>query len=86
MEDRLLRVLRFVAPGTPLREGLENILRAKSGGLIVIGDSPEIKEIAEGGFAINADFTPANLYELAKMDGAIIVSDDLKKILYANTN
>ncbi|MGB9803463.1 DNA integrity scanning diadenylate cyclase DisA [Desulfofundulus sp.] len=85
VEDRLLQLLRTVAPGTPLREGLENILRAKTGALIVIGDSPEVMEIAEGGFAVNAEFTPANLYELAKMDGAIILSSDLKRILAANT-
>ncbi|MCL5935713.1 MAG: DNA integrity scanning diadenylate cyclase DisA [Firmicutes bacterium] len=85
MEDKLLKVLRSVAPGTPLREGLENILRAKTGALIVITDSPEIYEIAEGGFHVNADFTPANLYELAKMDGAIIISSDIKKIIAANT-
>lgn len=83
--DELLQVLRTVAPGTPLREGLENILRARTGALIVIGDSPEVMEIAEGGFAINAEFTPANLYELAKMDGAIILSSDAKRILAANT-
>ncbi|MCL5934910.1 MAG: DNA integrity scanning protein DisA, partial [Firmicutes bacterium] len=46
MEDRLLRILKVVAPGTPLREGLENILRAKTGALIVITDSPELDEIA----------------------------------------
>lgn len=85
MEDKLLDVLRVVAPGTPLREGMENILRAKTGGLLVISDRPEVMELAEGGFAINADFTPANLYELAKMDGAIIISEDVKKIIAANT-
>lgn len=85
MESRLLEVLRKVAPGTPLREGLENILRAKTGGLLVISDSPEVMELAEGGFAVNAEFTPANLYELAKMDGAIIISEDVKKIIAANT-
>ncbi|OPX82251.1 MAG: DNA integrity scanning protein DisA [Pelotomaculum sp. PtaB.Bin013] len=83
-EDKLLKVLRAVAPGTLLREGLENILKAKSGGLIVIGDSPEVMEITEGGFYVNADYTPANLYELAKMDGAIILSNDAKKILRFN--
>lgn len=85
MENELLKVLKTVAPGTPLREGLENILRAKTGALIVITDSPEIQEISEGGFQVNADFTPANLYELAKMDGAIIISSDVKKIIAANT-
>lgn len=85
MADGLLKVLRAVAPGKPLREGLENILRAKTGGLVVIGDSPEVMKITEGGFAINADFTPAGLYELAKMDGAIILSKNARKILAANT-
>jgi diadenylate cyclase len=85
VEDKLLKVLRTVAPGTPLREGLENILGAKTGALIVITDSPEIYDIAEGGFQVNADFTPSNLYELAKMDGAIIISSDVKKIVAANT-
>lgn len=85
VEDRLLKVLRIVAPGTPLREGLDNILRAKSGGLVVIGDSAEVMEITEGGFTINAEFNPANLYELAKMDGAIILSGDARRILAANT-
>ncbi len=85
MEDTLLIVLRMVAPGTPLRDGMENILRAKTGGLLVISDSSEIMELAEDGFAINANFTPSNLYELAKMDGAIIISEDVKKIIAANT-
>jgi len=84
-EDKLSRVLRTVAPGTALRDGLENILRAKTGALIVIGDGPEVMEIAEGGFAVNAEFSPANLYELAKMDGAIILNSDAKRIIAANT-
>lgn len=84
-QDNLLKLLRIVAPGTPLREGLENILRAKTGALLVIGNGPEVMSIAEGGFAINAEFTPAGLYELAKMDGAIILSEDAKRIIAANT-
>jgi diadenylate cyclase len=83
-EPMYSEVLRFVAPGTMLREGLENVLRAKTGGLIVVGYGPEMKNIVDGGFSINCDFTPAHLYELAKMDGAIIVSEDAKRILYAN--
>ena len=84
-QEALSEILRFVAPGTPFREGLENVLRAETGGLIVVGYSPEVMEIVDGGFYINADFTPAYLYELAKMDGAIILSEDGKRILYANT-
>ncbi|WP_207952384.1 DNA integrity scanning diadenylate cyclase DisA [Paenibacillus turpanensis] len=79
------QLLQLVAPGTAFREGLENVLRAKTGGLIVVGYSPEVMEIVDGGFAINCDFSPNYLYELAKMDGAIILSEDIKRILYANT-
>ncbi|WP_186446144.1 DNA integrity scanning diadenylate cyclase DisA [Paenibacillus cremeus] len=83
--DQVSQLLQLVAPGTPFREGLENVLRAKTGGLIVVGYSPEVMEIVDGGFSINCDFSPNYLYELAKMDGAIILSEDLKRILYANT-
>ncbi|TDF91426.1 DNA integrity scanning diadenylate cyclase DisA [Paenibacillus piri] len=83
--DVMSQLLQMVAPGTPFREGLENVLRAKTGALIVVGYSPEVMEIVDGGFSINCDFSPNYLYELAKMDGAIILSEDLKRILYANT-
>lgn len=82
---KLAEVLRYVSPGTPLREGLENVLRAKTGALLVVGFSDEIRQVIDGGFSIHCDFSSANLYELAKMDGAIIISDDTKKILYANS-
>ncbi|CAM3566619.1 DNA integrity scanning protein DisA [Brevibacillus invocatus] len=78
-------VLRFVAPGTMLREGLEHVLRAKTGGLIVIGCGSKMNGMVDGGFSINCEFSPAHLYELAKMDGGIILSEDAKRILYANT-
>ncbi|WP_248929057.1 DNA integrity scanning diadenylate cyclase DisA [Paenibacillus hamazuiensis] len=84
-KDVMSQLLQLVAPGTPFREGLENVLRAKTGGLIVVGYSPEVMEIVDGGFSINCDFSPNYLYELAKMDGAIILSEDVKRILYANT-
>jgi diadenylate cyclase len=82
--DQMSDVLRFVAPGTELRAGLENVLRAKTGGLIVVGYSNEVMDLVDGGFSINCDFSPASLYELAKMDGAIILSDDGLKILFSN--
>lgn len=84
-EDILISALKLLAPGTSLREGLENVLKAKTGGLIIIGDSEEVMSVVDGGFNIGSDFSPAHLYELAKMDGAIILSRDGKKILYANT-
>ena len=81
----LTEILKIIAPGTQLREGLDNILKAKTGALIVIGDTKEVMDIIDGGFKINEDYTPSRLYELAKMDGAIILSKDAKKILLANT-
>lgn len=89
MKDRfkgneLMDSLRVIAPGTLLREGLENILKAKTGALIVVGDTPEVLSLVDGGFHINKDYSPSNIYELAKMDGAIILSRDAKKILIAN--
>lgn len=84
-EDNITEILKLIAPGTPIRNGLENILRAKTGALLLITDNSEIiNEVVDGGFTINEDYTSAKLYELAKMDGAIILSGDLKKILYAN--
>ena len=77
-------ILKMIAPGTPLRYGLDNILKAKTGALLVIGDSQEVLELVDGGFKIDEEYTPARLYELAKMDGAIVLSKDLKKILFAN--
>ena len=68
----LMNMLKLMAPGTSLREGLENILRAKTGGLIVLGDGKEILDIVDGGFGINAEYSPAYIYELAKMDLSLI--------------
>ncbi|MDA8346633.1 MAG: DNA integrity scanning diadenylate cyclase DisA [Thermaerobacter sp.] len=82
--ERLHQILRRVAPGTPLREGLENVLHAGTGGLIVLGDSPEVLGLAAGGFRIDCPFLASAVYELAKMDGAIILSADGDRILHAN--
>ena len=84
MDNEMLKILELVAPGTKLRTGLENILKAKTGALIVLSDSEEILKMSDGGFKIDEEFTPTNIYELAKMDGAIILSSDLKKIVRAN--
>ncbi|GAA1352055.1 DNA integrity scanning diadenylate cyclase DisA [Falsarthrobacter nasiphocae] len=79
--DSLLReTLKRVAPGTPLREGLERILRGRTGALIVLGEGPEIDSISHGGFVIDTEFTPARLRELAKMDGGIVLSRDGSRI------
>ncbi|PKM43393.1 MAG: DNA integrity scanning protein DisA [Firmicutes bacterium HGW-Firmicutes-8] len=85
LDGEFLKAIKILAPGTVLREGLENILNARTGALIVIGDTPQVMEIIDGGFEINADLTPANIYELAKLDGAIVLSSDTKRVLRANT-
>lgn len=77
--------LQLVAPGTMFRLGLENILKARTGALLVVGDSPEILELVSGGFHLDCELTPSNLYELAKMDGAIVLNNDVSRILVANT-
>ena len=84
-ENDFINILKLIAPGTAIREGLENILKAKTGALIVIGENKEVMDLVDGGFNIDVDYTSARLYELAKMDGAIILSADMKKILFANT-
>ncbi len=83
-EETFIEMLKIIAPGTELRLGLENILKTKTGALIVIGDTKEVLDIVDGGFYINEEYSPSKLYELAKMDGAIVLSSDGKRILYAN--
>ncbi|MFL6517757.1 MAG: DNA integrity scanning diadenylate cyclase DisA [Bacillus sp. (in: firmicutes)] len=83
-EHTVSEVLQFLAPGTPIREGIDNVLRANTGGLIVIGFNEKVKNIVDGGFEINCPFSPSFLYELAKMDGAIILNELGNKILFAN--
>lgn len=86
MEDRegFWKVLRALAPGTALREGLESILRARTGAIILMTDSPQAMALVDGGFRIDCEFSPASLYELAKMDGALVLTPDARRILYAN--
>src|SRR5882672_3780385 len=83
-EPRLVKALEMVAPGTALREGLDNILHARTGGLIVIGDPEELSFLFSGGIKLDIDYTPALLYQVAKMDGAIVLDEGGKKIGWAN--
>jgi len=80
------QALASVAPGKPLREGLDRILQGKMGGLIVVGDGPDVLSICSGGFLLDAEFTPQRLYELAKMDGALILAADASRIARANVH
>lgn len=83
-DPRLLRALDLVAPGTLLREGIDNIVHARTGGLIVVGDTEEISYLLSGGIRIGVDYTPALLYQVAKMDGAIVLDAAASKIAWAN--
>jgi diadenylate cyclase len=83
-DSRMVRALEMVAPGTALREGMDNILHARSGGLIVIGDPEELAFLLSGGVKLDIDYTPTLLYQLAKMDGAIVLGANATKIVHAN--
>lgn len=84
--EALLAGLRLVAPGAPLRDGLERILQARMGALIVVGAGPDVLSVCSGGFLLDAEFTPQRLSELAKMDGAIILTADCQRIVRANVH
>ena len=80
----LLDALRQVAPGTALRAGIDDIIRAHLGALIVIGEPSDLAFLFSGGMRLDLPFTAQGLYELAKMDGAIIVNSNLSRLVYAN--
>ena len=82
----MLAALRLVAPGTALREGLDRILQARMGALIVVGDGPDVLGVCSGGFLLDAEFTPQRFSELAKMDGAIILAADTSRVARANVH
>jgi diadenylate cyclase len=83
-EKSFIDVLKMFAPGTSIRNALDDLLNAGMGALVVV-DNGSIEPVVERGFRIYARFTPQRLVELAKMDGAIILSRNIKKILHANT-
>ena len=82
-DEEFLNVLRVVAPGTNFRSTIDGALKSGKGALIVV-ENDNTSEIIDGGFKVNCRFTPQRLIELAKMDGAIVMSRDMKKILHAN--
>ncbi len=74
----------MVAPGTPLREGIDNIIHSRTGGLILLAEADEVSFLFSGGIKLDIDYTPALLYQVAKMDGAIVLPADASKICWAN--
>ena len=82
-EELLRATLGAVAPGTELRDGLERILRGRTGALVVLGHDRLVESICTGGFVLDVEFSATRLRELAKMDGAIVVDADIAKITRA---
>ena len=83
-DDQLRPTLAAMAPGTPLRDGLERILRGNTGALIVLGHDKTVESLATGGFSLDVDFSAQRLRELSKMDGAVVLTGDLGKIVMAS--
>src|SRR5258708_12661945 len=79
-----MRGVEMIAPGTALREGIESILHARTGGLIAIGEPEDLSFMFSGGIKLDIDYTPAFLYQVAKMDGAIVLNANATRISMAN--
>lgn len=86
IQEMMAAEFRKVAPGTRLREGLDMLISARAGALIVIGDEAPVETVCDGGFRIDTPFSPQRLFELCKMDGAIILDGDCDRILKANVH
>jgi diadenylate cyclase len=84
--EGVAEALRRAAPGTGLREALDNVISADGGALIVIGDYDAVAPLCDGGFALAVPFTPQRVFELTKMDGAILLDDECRTILRANVH
>jgi diadenylate cyclase len=84
LDSMLLGAVGGIAPGTELRQGIDDIIRSREGALIVIGEPAELAFLFSGGIQLDQPFTPQLLYELAKMDGAIIVNSPVTKLVRAN--
>ncbi len=85
-EERFRRYRALLAPGTPLRDGLDRIVHGRTGALVVLGSNAIVEQISTGGFTVNTEFTPTALRELAKMDGGIIVDAELETIIAAGVH
>jgi diadenylate cyclase len=86
VNDAMRDALARVAPGTPLRDGIDRVVRSKAGALLVLSDDADVLSICSGGFLVDAPYSPQRLSELAKMDGAIILSTDGGRIARANVH
>lgn len=83
-QPQVREIRAMLAPGTPLREGIERVIAAHRGTLIVIGHGAKVDEICSGGFVIESPATSERLSELAKMDGALVLNTDASRVVRAN--
>jgi diadenylate cyclase len=84
LDPKILAAVARIAPGTELRSAIDDIIRSREGALIVIGDPRDLAFLFSGGIQLDAQFRPQLLYEVSKMDGAIIVNEPVSKLAYAN--
>jgi diadenylate cyclase len=84
LDPKVLSAVARIAPGTELRQAIDDVIRSREGALIVIGEPNDLSFLLSGGLRLDQAFTPQFLYELAKMDGAIIVNTPITKIAHAN--
>lgn len=83
-QAQVREIRAMLAPGTPLREGIERVIAARRGTLIVIGAGQKVEDVSSGGFAIESPATSQRLSELAKMDGALVLNSDASRVVRAN--
>ena len=84
--ENITEILPLITPGENIRAALDNILDGQTGAIIILGTNEKLDDIVKGGMKLDVPFTPSRLFELSKMDGAIILSNDLKTILHANAH
>jgi diadenylate cyclase len=84
LDPKILAAVSRIAPGTELRSAIDDVIRSREGALFVVGEPNDLAFLFSGGIKLEVPFTPQLLYELAKMDGAIIVNASVTKLAYAN--
>jgi diadenylate cyclase len=84
LEVQFVRALKEIAPGTPIREAIDDVIRGHTGALFVLADEEDIAPVLSGGFQLDVEFSPKLMYQLAKMDGAIVLDRDARRIRWAN--
>lgn len=83
-EAQLTKALRDIAPGTTIREAIDDVIRGHTGALFVLGDDEDIAPVLSGGVQLDVEFSPKLMYQLAKMDGAIVMDRGARRIKWAN--